>query len=100
MNAALKQDDVRARLMALGIEIQGGTPGDFAQSDPGRGRQVGADRQAKPASRRNSSAGAQPSAWIPGITSRAKRSMLARVRSGWQRAELAQAPADYRSAFP
>jgi tripartite-type tricarboxylate transporter receptor subunit TctC len=31
MNVALKQDDVRARLMASGIEIQGGTPGDFAK---------------------------------------------------------------------
>jgi tripartite-type tricarboxylate transporter receptor subunit TctC len=31
MNAALKQDDLRARLMASGIEIQGGTPGDFAK---------------------------------------------------------------------
>src|ERR1043165_670071 len=31
MNAALKQDDLRSRLMASGIEIQGGTPGDFAK---------------------------------------------------------------------
>ena len=31
MNAALKQDDVRARLGASGIEIQGGTPADFAK---------------------------------------------------------------------
>src|SRR6185312_1133106 len=31
INAALRQDDVRARLMASGIEIQGGTPGDFAK---------------------------------------------------------------------
>jgi tripartite-type tricarboxylate transporter receptor subunit TctC len=30
MNAALKQDDVRARLMGAGIEIQGGTPELFA----------------------------------------------------------------------
>jgi len=29
INAALKQDDVRARLTTAGIEIQGGTPGDF-----------------------------------------------------------------------
>src|SRR5258706_3253224 len=31
MNVALKQEDVRARLMASGIEIQGGTPADFAK---------------------------------------------------------------------
>ena len=31
MNAALKQDDVRARLIASGIEIQGGTPADFGK---------------------------------------------------------------------
>ena len=31
MNAALRQDDLRSRLMASGIEIQGGTPGDFAK---------------------------------------------------------------------
>jgi tripartite-type tricarboxylate transporter receptor subunit TctC len=29
INAALKQDDVRARLTGAGIEIQGGTPGEF-----------------------------------------------------------------------
>jgi len=29
INAALKQDDVRARLTSAGIEIQGGTPDDF-----------------------------------------------------------------------
>jgi len=29
INAALKMDDVRARLMAAGIEIQGGTPEQF-----------------------------------------------------------------------
>jgi tripartite-type tricarboxylate transporter receptor subunit TctC len=31
MNAALKLDDVRARLMGAGIEIQGGTPEAFAE---------------------------------------------------------------------
>src|SRR5580765_4542144 len=31
INAALRQDDLRSRLMASGIEIQGGTPGDFAK---------------------------------------------------------------------
>jgi len=31
MNAALRQDDLRSRLTASGIEIQGGTPGDFAK---------------------------------------------------------------------
>jgi tripartite-type tricarboxylate transporter receptor subunit TctC len=30
MNAALRQEDVRARLSGAGIEIQGGTPGEFA----------------------------------------------------------------------
>ena len=30
INAALRQDDVRARLMGAGIEIQGGTPEQFA----------------------------------------------------------------------
>ena len=30
INAALKLDDVRARLMGAGIEIQGGTPEQFA----------------------------------------------------------------------
>jgi tripartite-type tricarboxylate transporter receptor subunit TctC len=30
MNAALKQEDVRARLAGAGVEIQGGTPGEFA----------------------------------------------------------------------
>jgi tripartite-type tricarboxylate transporter receptor subunit TctC len=29
INAALKQDDVRARLTKAGIEIQGGTPEQF-----------------------------------------------------------------------
>ncbi|MDQ5849054.1 MAG: tripartite tricarboxylate transporter substrate binding protein, partial [Pseudomonadota bacterium] len=31
INAALKQDDVRARLTGAGIEIQGGTPGEFGK---------------------------------------------------------------------
>ena len=31
MNAALKQDDVRAKLSGAGIEVQGGTPADFAR---------------------------------------------------------------------
>jgi tripartite-type tricarboxylate transporter receptor subunit TctC len=31
MNAALKQDDVRLRLMGAGIEIQGGTPAEFGE---------------------------------------------------------------------
>jgi tripartite-type tricarboxylate transporter receptor subunit TctC len=31
MNAALKLEDVRARLGGAGIEIQGGTPGEFAE---------------------------------------------------------------------
>jgi tripartite-type tricarboxylate transporter receptor subunit TctC len=31
INAALKQDDVRARLVTAGIEIQGGTPGEFGK---------------------------------------------------------------------
>jgi tripartite-type tricarboxylate transporter receptor subunit TctC len=30
INAALKMDDVRSRLTNAGIEIQGGTPGQFA----------------------------------------------------------------------
>jgi len=30
INAALKMDDVRSRLMGAGIEIQGGTPEQFA----------------------------------------------------------------------
>ena len=29
INAALKTEDVRARLMGAGIEIQGGTPAEF-----------------------------------------------------------------------
>ena len=31
MNAVLRQDDVRARLMGAGVEIQGGTPSEFAE---------------------------------------------------------------------
>src|SRR5213075_1199960 len=31
MNAALRQEDLRSRLMASGIEIQGGSPGDLAK---------------------------------------------------------------------
>jgi tripartite-type tricarboxylate transporter receptor subunit TctC len=31
MNAALKQDDVRQRLMGAGVEIQGGTPAEFGE---------------------------------------------------------------------
>src|SRR5262249_4562626 len=31
INAALKQDDVRGRLTTAGIEIQGGTPGEFGK---------------------------------------------------------------------
>jgi tripartite-type tricarboxylate transporter receptor subunit TctC len=31
INAALKQDDVRSRLTGAGVEIQGGTPGEFGK---------------------------------------------------------------------
>jgi tripartite-type tricarboxylate transporter receptor subunit TctC len=31
MNAVLRQDEVRSKLGAAGIELQGGTPGEFGE---------------------------------------------------------------------
>ena len=54
INAALKMDDVRARLIGVGIEIQGGTPEQFGAVDPRTKSTSGAASSGRPASSRNS----------------------------------------------